>query len=164
MKLIDVQELHPPFDVPSGMAAGLLAGPEPKFKQYIPPSDDKPKKQQDLSWAAKPGARVEGIWDSPYIVCHCKTCGDTAIFTGSTCHRTQIQRCCGGSSKVPEHIAAEYAALRKAWEPKHKKYRESVRRNEAERERIRKAANEEENRILATKLRLQSTPSHELVK
>jgi hypothetical protein len=158
MKLVDVEEKHEPFDCASGMAAGLLA--TGNFKQYIPP--EKPQRTQDLSLAAKQGTRFEGIWDSPFIVFHCKTCGNTGTMSGPTCHKTQTVRCCGVNTPVPEYIAQEYATLRKEWEPRHKRYVDSVRRAQQEQERIRKAANETENRRLATQLRLQSIPSHEL--
>lgn len=153
MKLIDVKELHEPFDCASGMAEGLLA--TGNFKQFIVP--DKPKPIQRLTWRVHRGARIQDVLDAPFITYRCEACSNAGTITGPTCHKTQVVRCCGVTTRVPDDVAAQFANLRKEWEPRHRKYTEAVRKAAEDREKTRKEAVEIENRRIATQLRMQHT-------
>jgi hypothetical protein len=148
MKIVDVAEQHPPFDVPSGLAESLIAAGT--HKQFI---SSKPKTIQRLTWRACRGARIEDVLDAPFIAYKCDGCGNNGQMSGPTCHRTQTVRCCGVSTKVPDGIAKQFVQFRQEWEPKHKKYVDAVRRNLADQEKTRKAVVETENLRLATQLR-----------
>ncbi len=157
MKLIDKDEKHPPFDCASGMAEGLLA--TGNFKVYTPP--EKPKRTQDLVWKVFEGQTIEGIVDPPFITYHCNTCSNNGHISGPTAHKTQVARCCGTFSKVPDHIADQYVALRKKWEPKHKRYIEAIRRRAEDREKMRQALLLEDRRRLATQLIVENRTSQD---
>ena len=152
MKLVDVAEQHPPFDVPSGLAAGLIAAGT--HKQYV---SNKPKTVQRLTWRACRGARIEDVFDAPFITYKCDGCGNSGQISGPSCHKTQVVRCCGVSTKVPDDIAKQFVQFRQEWEPKHKKYRKAVQQAAEDQEKTRKAAVETENLRLATQLRTEST-------
>ena len=148
MKLIDVEELHPPFDVPSGQAEALIA--TGKCKQYI---TNKPKTVQRLTWRVCRGARIEDVLDAPFITYKCDGCGNSGQMSGPTCHKTQVARCCGASTKVPAGIADRFAQLRKEYEPNNKKYRKAVQQQADDEEKKRQAVLQTEHQRLAHQLR-----------
>jgi hypothetical protein len=153
MKLIDLEEKHEPFDCASGMAEGLLATGQ--FKQYTDPI--KPKPVQRLTWRAHRGQRIEDVLDAPFVTYKCATCGNSGTISGPSCHKTQVARCCGGTSKVPDDIAKQFVQFRKEWEPKHQKYVKAIQQNLEDREKTRKAAVDADNRRLAVQLRMEHT-------
>lgn len=157
-KLIDIEGKHPPFDCAAGMAEGLLASG--KFKRYEPVTAQ--QKHQDIQWGVRLGHRYEDVRDAPCITYNCRSCGNGGFLTGPTCHKTQVARCCGGVTPVPRDIAEQFAKLRKAWEPNHRAYLESKERARKEKELKDRLVLQEENRLLAAKLRMQSRPPETL--
>jgi hypothetical protein len=92
------------------------------------------------------------VLDAPYITYHCDGCSGGGTLTGPTAHKTQVVRCCGGTSKVPDEIGDEFAKLRKAWEPTHRRVAESKLKKDAEVERQLQEKRRQEYLILGTKL------------
>jgi hypothetical protein len=148
MKLVDVEEKFPPFDVPSGLAAGLIAAGT--HKQYV---SNKPKTVQRLTWRACRGPEYNGVLEPPFIFYRCEGCTNSGQMSGPTCHRTQIVRCCGAQAKVPDEIAEKFVALRKEYEPNNRKYMKAVKQAAEDQEKKRQAVLLEERRILAKQLR-----------
>jgi hypothetical protein len=149
MKLIDVEEKFPPFDLPTGLAVERIESG--KFKQYIPA--DKPKPVQQLTWRVFRGEENRGVLDPPFITYHCASCCNGGQMSGPSCHKTQVARCCGGFTTVPSDIAERFVALRKEYEPNNRKYMKAVKQAADEQEKKRQAVLLEERRILARQLR-----------
>jgi hypothetical protein len=148
MKVVDVAEQHPPFDVPSGLAQSLIAAGT--HKQYV---SNKPKTQQQLTWKACRGSEYNGVLEPPFIFYRCSGCSNSGQISGPTCHRTQTVRCCGSQAKVPDDIAEQFAKLRKEYEPNNRKYQKAVQQAAQYEEKKRQAVLEQERRLLAKELR-----------
>jgi hypothetical protein len=111
MKLQDKERQHPPFDVPSGMAAALLTQGfikvEPEIKRPTP----------NLQWAARPGVREQDYQHQPYLVCSCSTCDQrfTIDSKKGTAHISAEIRHCGVVDRCPADAAAKYLKLFNDW-------------------------------------------------
>jgi hypothetical protein len=111
MKLQDKERKHPPFDVPSGMAAALLTQGFVEIEREIK------RPTPNLQWAARQGMR-EGDYQSPPQIFHsCCTCG-TKGWTESqkgTAHQSVEVRHCRIVDRCPGEVAAKYLELFNDW-------------------------------------------------
>jgi hypothetical protein len=115
MKLVDVDELKPPFDVASGMAEALIA--TGKVKRYAPVI---PAKLPKTTWQAREGYRGQDYVESPVIVYACASCGSRGELSGPTCEEPQRLSHCNTSEAVPADVQRAFRVLRIAWDRTHK--------------------------------------------
>lgn len=107
MKIQDKLKKHEPFDVASGLAAGLLATGD--YVQVFPEAKAKPV--PNLQWAACEGAGTIDYQAPPYIYWRCTSCGQWGGMKGPTVHITQSAHCGCGATKVPQAIADKYVRM-----------------------------------------------------
>jgi hypothetical protein len=121
MKLIDIEEKHPPFDVASGMAAALIAaGTAKKYEPLVPAS------VPNTTWKATEGYRGPDHVESPVIRYSCASCGIRGTMSGPSCEKTQKFHHCGTSESVPEDVQRTFRVLRIAWDRTHKSQKSQV--------------------------------------
>jgi hypothetical protein len=116
MKVIDPQELKPPYDVASGLAETLIAaGLAKKYEPLIP------AKMPQTAWQATEGFRMEDDVESPIIRYSCASCGLKGQMSGPNCETTQKLHHCNSVEAVPGDVQRTFRTLRIAWERTHKR-------------------------------------------
>jgi hypothetical protein len=115
MKLIDVEEKHPPFDVASGQAEALLA--TGKVKKYDTSLKEALTPYHVTTFRVMTGHQVEDYQFPPEIGWTCGHCGPGRI-SGPNAHKQRIYHVPphGFVEEIPSDIATQFIAARKAWE------------------------------------------------
>src|SRR5690242_19530183 len=113
MKVIDVAEKFPVFDVPTGLAVSLIAAGT--HKQFIP--TPKPAPAAKTTWWIVRGQQIEDYEFPPEIRYRCDTCGGhIGVMQGPTVERTQKFLHCKTQESVPDDIQRQYREMRQSWE------------------------------------------------
>ena len=113
MKLIDVDELKPPFDCAAGMAEALIA--TGKVKRYETPLPNQPVHVTKF-WV-KAGHEVEDFQFPPEIAWSCGKCGVGHI-SGPNAHKQKLYHIppFAFAQEIPKDISTEFIAARRTWE------------------------------------------------
>lgn len=116
MKLIDIKELNPPYDLPKGLGEALIAsGLAKKYEPFTPAA------LPNTTWKACEGYRGRDYVEAPRIVFSCSSCGNRGQMEGPNCEKTQSFVHCDTTEFVPAEVKKEFRRLRDAWDRSHRR-------------------------------------------
>src|SRR5712671_5788793 len=112
MKVIDVAEKHPAFDIPNGLGQSLIAAGTHKL--FVPVAHL--FKPANTTWWVTRGHQLEDVEFSPEIRFRCDTCNSgIGVMSGPTA-QTQKFTHCRIHEDVPQDIQRQYKDMRANWE------------------------------------------------